>query len=73
MSLVALMGRNVRRIRNKSKLTQEEVAFRAGMKRSYVSGIELGRRKPSVQALERLATALQVDPRDLLAPDSRSK
>lgn len=73
MSLVVLMGRNVRRIRNKSKLTQEEVAFRAGMKRSYVSGIELGRRKPSVQALERLATALQVDPRDLLAPDSRSK
>nr|WP_295238208.1 helix-turn-helix transcriptional regulator [uncultured Brevundimonas sp.] len=67
------MGRNVRRVRNDRNLSQEEVAFAASMKRSYVSGIELGRRKPSIDALERLAIALQVDPRDLLTPDSRSK
>lgn len=67
------MGRNLRRIRNSRNLSQEEVAFSAGMKRSYVSGIELGRRKPSVNALERLAVALDVDPRDLLTPDARSK
>jgi transcriptional regulator with XRE-family HTH domain len=73
MSLVDLMGRNLRRIRNERNLTQEEVAFAADMKRSYVSGIELGRRKPSVNALERLAIALEIDPRDLLAPDARSK
>lgn len=73
MSLTDLMGRNVRRIRNDRNLSQEEVAFSAGMKRSYLSGIELGRRKPSVNALERLAIALRVDPRDLLTPDARSK
>lgn len=73
MSLVDLLGRNVRRIRNSLDLSQEEVAFAARMKRSYLSGIELGRRKPSVDALERLAAALGVDPRDLLRPDARSK
>lgn len=73
MSLIDLMGRNVRRIRNDLKLSQEEVGFAAGMKRSYVSGIELGKRKPSVEALERIAIALKVDPRELLTPDSRHK
>lgn len=73
MSLIDLMGRNVRRIRNDRNLSQEEVAFAAGMKRSYISGIELGRRRPSINALEKLAIALQVDPCDLLTPDARSK
>lgn len=73
MSLIDLMGRNVRRIRNDRNLSQEEVAFAAGIKRSYISGIELGRRRPSINALEKLAIALQVDPRDLLTPDARSK
>jgi transcriptional regulator with XRE-family HTH domain len=72
MSLVALLGRNLRRIRNGNALSQEEVALRADMKRSYVSGIELGRRNPSVKTLERLALALDVDPRELLTPDKRA-
>lgn len=73
MDLVALMGRNIRRIRTAHGLSQEEVAFRAGMKRSYLSELEQGRRNPTVRALARLAVALHVDPRDLLVPDSRSK
>lgn len=73
MDLVALMGRNIRRRRTAENLTQEEVAFRAGMKRSYLSDLEQGKRNPSVRALGRVASALAVDPRALLTPDSRSK
>ncbi|WP_312082815.1 helix-turn-helix transcriptional regulator [Brevundimonas sp.] len=73
MDLVALLGRNIRRLRAAENLTQEEVAFRAGMKRSYLSDLEQGKRNPSVRALGRLASALAVDPRALLTPDSRSK
>ncbi|WP_292022147.1 MULTISPECIES: helix-turn-helix domain-containing protein [unclassified Brevundimonas] len=73
MDLVALLGRNIRRLRSAENLTQEEVAFRAGMKRSYLSDLEHGKRNPSVRALGRLASALRVDPRALLIPDSRSK
>ncbi|MBK1969957.1 helix-turn-helix domain-containing protein [Brevundimonas sp. M1A4_2e] len=73
MALIALLGRNIRRYRNALGISQEELAFRAGMKRSYVSGVELGTRNPTVQALERLAGALDLDPRSLLAPDSYMK
>lgn len=73
MALIALLGRNIRRRRNALGISQEELAFRAGMKRSYVSGIELGTRNPTVEALERLAGALDLDPRSLLAPDSYMK
>ncbi|MBD3738761.1 MAG: helix-turn-helix transcriptional regulator [Pseudomonas balearica] len=73
MDLVALLGRNIRRFRTAENLTQEEVAFRAGMKRSYLSDLEQGKRNPSVRAMGRLALALRVDPRSLLDPDSRSK
>lgn len=73
MDLVALMGRNIRRLRNAEQLSQEEVAFRADMKRSYLSELEQGQRNPSVRALGRIAVALGVDPRELLTPDRRAK
>jgi len=67
------MGRNIRRLRNAEQLSQEEVAFRADMKRSYLSELEQGQRNPSVRALGRIAAALGVDPRELLTPDRRAK
>ena len=73
MALIALLGRNIRRHRNAQGISQEELAFRAEMKRSYVSGIELGTRNPTVLALERLAGALDLDPRSLLDPDGYMK
>ena len=47
-------------------MSQEQLAFEAEMKRSYVSDLERGTRNPSVRALGRLAVALQVEPGDLL-------
>ena len=66
MDLVRLLGSNVRRLRQTKGMSQEELAFAAGMKRSYVSDMERGTRNPSVRALGRLAGALDVDPADLL-------
>ncbi|WP_031440211.1 helix-turn-helix domain-containing protein [Sphingomonas sp. FUKUSWIS1] len=62
MDLVQLLGENVRRLRKERGLSQEELAFQAGMKRSYLSDIERGTRNPSVRALERIAEALAVAP-----------
>ena len=73
MALIDLLGRNIRRHRNAQGISQEELAFRAEMKRSYVSEIELGTRNPTVKALERLAGALDLDPRSLLDPDGYMK
>lgn len=66
MGLVQLLGENVRRLRNERGLSQEELAFRAGMKRSYLSDLERGTRNPTVRALGRLAEALEAEAAHLL-------
>lgn len=66
MDLVQLLGRNVRHYRKLRGMTQEALALSADMKRSYVSDIERGARNPSVEALGRLATALEIEPSKLL-------
>jgi len=66
MDLPKILGRNVRAARLRQGLSQEQLAFDAGMKRSYVSDLERGTRNPSVKAIERLATALGVEPPELL-------
>lgn len=60
------MGTNVRRSRQKAKLTQEQLALEAKIDLTYVGGIERGRRNPSVLVLARIAAALGVEPGDLL-------
>ena len=66
MDVVQLLGENVRRYRKQAGMSQEELSLEAGMKRSYVSDLERGTRNPSVRALGRLATALKVQPYELL-------
>ena len=66
MDVVQLLGRNVRLHRKLRGLTQEELAHRAEMERSYVSDLERGERNPSVRALGRLAAALKIEPKELL-------
>ena len=71
MDVVALLGTNVRKHRLARGWSQEELAFRAGLKRSYLSDIERGHRNPTVRALGRIAAALDVSCGDLLCrPDT---
>ena len=61
-----IVGTNVRKLRKDRGLTQEEVAFRAKIDLTYMSGIERGKRNPSLLVMTRLAKALSVDPTELL-------
>ncbi|RZJ42881.1 MAG: XRE family transcriptional regulator [Brevundimonas sp.] len=70
MDLVAQLGRNVRAIRISLGLSQEELAFRAGMKRTYLSDLERGVRNPTVRAVERLALAMEIAAHELLLKDA---
>lgn len=67
MDVCERVGENVRRLREARGLSQEALAFEAGMHRTYVSGIERGVRNPTVTVLERLAIALKVSMADLVA------
>ena len=66
MDICALVGRNVRRHRQTAGLTQEALAFRANLDRTYLSDIERGIRNPSLLMMQDLATALGIDVIDLL-------
>lgn len=63
-----MVGGNVRRLRIERGLTQEQLAFEAGIDLTYEGGIERGRRNPSLLVLVRIAEALQVRPHELLTP-----
>jgi transcriptional regulator with XRE-family HTH domain len=54
------VGRNVRHLRQKKGLTQEQLAFEAEIDLTYVGGIERGKRNPSLLVMARIADALSV-------------
>ncbi len=56
----------MRKLRTAAGLSQEQLAERAGLHWTYISGIERGRRNPGLNNLGRLATALGVSLPDLL-------
>ena len=58
--LRAAVGQRVRKLREQLGLSQEQLAERADLHWTYVSGIERGRRNPGLNNLARLAKALNV-------------
>jgi transcriptional regulator with XRE-family HTH domain len=66
MDLRAVVGRNVQRIRRERALSQEELSFRSGFTRAYLSGLEAGRRNPTIVTLGKLAVSLETSVEDLI-------
>ena len=59
-------GQAVRRRRTALGLSQEELADRSGLHRTYISQLERAVKSPSIQKVEQLATALKVAAGELL-------
>ena len=57
-----VFGRNVRRLREALRLTQENLAEASELDRSYIGGVERGERNPAMDAILRLSSALRVAP-----------
>jgi transcriptional regulator with XRE-family HTH domain len=66
MKIRQRLGSNVKRLRLAMGLSQEDFAHRAGVHRTYISDIELGKRNPTIEIVEQLAGALDVLPGRLL-------
>jgi transcriptional regulator with XRE-family HTH domain len=65
-------GRRVRVLRERSGLSQETLAAKAGIHRTYVGGVERGERNIGLKNIVRLAAALGVHPRELFnEPDGK--
>lgn len=67
--LYADLGRRIKQQRLLAKLTQDQLAERAGISLSFLGHIERGTRKASLDTLVKLANALKVSP-SLLLQDS---
>lgn len=70
-SIYLQFGRQVREIREKAGLTQEELAVAISMTRTSITNIEKGRQKILLHTLYDIAMALNVDIRDLLPEQSQ--
>jgi transcriptional regulator with XRE-family HTH domain len=69
MDMRKLVGRNFARLRLAKGFTQERFAEHSGFTQQYVSGLERGRRNPTVVTLYHLAQALGVSHVELVRPD----
>lgn len=69
MDMRKLVGRNVRRLRGKLGLTQEQFAEKSGFSQQYISDLERGLRNPTVVTLFELSQALGVSHVELVRPE----
>ncbi|MEQ1524570.1 MAG: helix-turn-helix transcriptional regulator [Aestuariivirga sp.] len=60
MDMRKLVGRNVKRVREKAGITQEKLSEMSGFSQQYISGLEQGRRNPTIVTLYELSQALGV-------------
>ena len=58
-------GESLRRLRLERGFSQEDLADKSGLHRTYVGGVERGERNISLENIHRLARALGVDVREL--------
>lgn len=67
-----VFGQRIRKFRMEAGLSQEALAEIAELDRTYVSGIERGKRNVSLKNIYKLATALKIPPYKLLQNDDEN-
>jgi transcriptional regulator with XRE-family HTH domain len=68
MEIREKLAANLKRLRKAKGLSQEELAHRVGIDRTYVSALERQVYAASIDLVGRLAEALEVDPQTLIGP-----
>ena len=70
VELVRTLSDNLRRLRGEHKLSQEALAERCGLHRTYIGSIERGERNATLSSLEAIAMSLDVPVASLLSNDT---
>jgi transcriptional regulator with XRE-family HTH domain len=73
MDLRQVFAVNLRQLRHAKGLSQEELAHRADVNRTYVSKIEKGATWVGLEIISKLASALDVEPAELLTRPPRRR
>ena len=64
-SILEIFGKKIRTVRLEQKLSQEELAYKAGLHRTYIGMIERGEKNISLLNIEKVAKALSVKIQEL--------
>ncbi|MER1969152.1 helix-turn-helix transcriptional regulator [Castellaniella sp. GW247-6E4] len=67
LSPLTLFGQRLAQLRKEQGISQEQLALMSGIARSYVSGVERGKRNISLLNIVLLAQTLKVEPAELLS------
>ena len=54
------VGKRIKELRNKLGISQEELAFRSEIHRTYIASLEVGKRNVSIETLEKVVNSLEV-------------
>jgi len=73
MRATILVGSVIRELRKQRKLSQEQLALRADLTTSYIGMLERGLKSPTVDTLEKLSSALEVNIAELFHSSEKSK
>jgi len=71
MNIIRVFGTNVRKYRNRSGFSQEELAGICGLHRTYISDIERFKRSISLDNIQKIADALDVETYLLFIDDEK--
>lgn len=61
LSAKRILARNLRQLRLGRALSQDDLAAEAGLRQALISAIEVGTANPTLESLDRLASALEID------------
>lgn len=67
MDVAQAFGKVLREKRLEAGLTQEQLGLEAGVRRTFVSLLELGEQQPTLTTIVKLAGALNIKPSELVA------
>ena len=70
MDIIRTFSSNVKKYRLGKNLSQEKLAEKCGMHRTYISAIECGRRSISLENIQRIADSLDIEPYLLLKEEN---
>jgi transcriptional regulator with XRE-family HTH domain len=73
MTLLHIFAMNVKHYRVVQGLSQEKLAELAGLHRTYISSLEREQRNISVDNIQKIATALQIEPYQLFMQQTNSE
>jgi transcriptional regulator with XRE-family HTH domain len=71
MDIVKVFGKNLKKYRTEMKLSQEAFAEKCGLHRTYISSVERFQRNISIENIQRIADALEIETYKLFLEESK--